>query len=46
MIVMGFFPGGVAVALLRLLREVGEGIESVNYKEGVGQGGGSIITLK
>ena len=31
---------GIAVALLRLLREVGEGVESVNYKEGVGQGGG------
>ena len=45
---MSLFPGrhGVAVALLRLLREVGEGVESVDRREGVGQGGGSITTPK
>ena len=37
---------GVAVALLRLLREVSEGVKSVDRKEGVGQGGGSITTPK
>jgi hypothetical protein len=37
---------GVAVALLRLVREVGKDIGSVNCGEGVGRGGGSIITPK
>jgi hypothetical protein len=37
---------GVAVTLLRLLREVDEGIESVDRREGVSQGGNSINTLK
>ena len=30
---------GVAVTLLRLLREVDEGVESVDRREGVGRGG-------
>ena len=37
---------GVAVALLRLLREVGEDVESVNRRKGAGRGGGSITTPK
>jgi len=37
---------GVAVALLRLLQEVSEGVASVDCRGGVGQGGGSITTLK
>src|SRR6266702_4066917 len=36
--------GGVAVALLRLLREVSKDIQSIDRKEGVGGGGGSITT--
>ena len=48
-IAINLFPAGVAgvaVTLLRLLREVDEGVESVNRREGVGQGGGSINTPK
>ena len=37
---------GVAVALLRLLREVSEGVASVDRRGGVGRGGGSITTPK
>ena len=37
---------GVAVALLRLVREVGKDVGSVDCGEGVGRGGGSIITPK
>ena len=36
----------VAVTLLRLLREVDEGVESVDRREGVGQGGSSTNTPK
>ena len=42
----GSISGGVAVALLRLLRRVSESVESVNRRKGVGRGGGSITTLK
>ena len=47
-IAMSLFAGvaGVTVALLWLLREVGESVESVDRREGVGRGGGSITTLK
>jgi hypothetical protein len=46
-IAMSLFAGVAGVvALLRLLREVGEGVESVDRREGVGRGGGSITTLK
>ena len=48
-IAINLFPVGVAgvnITLLRLLREVDKGIESVNYREGVGRGGGSINILK
>ena len=34
-IAMGLFPGGVRT-LLRLVREVGEDVENVNGREGVG----------
>ena len=37
---------GVTVALLQLLQRVGESVESVNCREGVGRGGGSITTPK
>jgi hypothetical protein len=37
---------GVAIILLRLVREVGKDIGSVDRREGVGQGGGSIATPK
>ena len=36
---------GVAVALLRLVREVGKDIEIVDRREGVGRGGGSIAKV-
>jgi hypothetical protein len=51
-IAISLFPGGVAgiagvtATLLRLVREVDEGVENVDRREGVGQGGGSIITPK
>ena len=48
-ITVSLFPAGVAgvaVTLLRLLREVDEGVESVDRREGVGQGGSSINTPK
>ena len=38
--------GGVAVALLQLLREVAAGVEKVDRREGIGRGGGSIATPK
>jgi len=37
---------GVAVTLLRLIREVDKDVGNVNRKEGVGRGGGSIATPK
>ena len=37
-------PAGVAVTLLRLVREVGKDIGNVDRREGVGRGGGSIAT--
>ena len=47
---MSLFPRvgvvGVAVALLRLVWEVGAGVEKVDRREGIGRGGGSIATLK
>ena len=45
---MSLFPrvgvAGVAVALLRLVQEVGAGVEKVDRRESVGRGGGSITT--
>ena len=37
---------GIAVTLLRLVQEVGKGVENINQEEGVGRGGGSITTPK
>jgi len=37
---------GVAITLLRLVREVGKDVGIVNRREGVGRGGGSIATPK
>ena len=45
-IILTFVIAGVAVTLLRLVREVGKDVGNVNRREGVGRGGGSIITLK
>ena len=45
LIAISLFPAGVAVTLLRLLREVNEGVESVDRREGVSRGG-SITTPK
>jgi len=36
----------VAITLLWLIQEVGKDVGNVDYREGVGQGGGSIIILK
>jgi len=42
----GTSVAGVTVTLLRVAREVGEDVENVDRREGVGRGGGSIATLK
>ena len=45
-IILTFVIAGVAVTLLWLVREVGKDIGNVDRGEGIGRGGGSIITPK
>ena len=46
-IILTLVIAGVAVTLLRLVREVGKDVGNVDCGEGAGRGGGgSIITLK